>query len=623
MDDFRKEASPMTRTHRRNLFRILLSAAMLLAAVLLLPEGGLPRLILLILAYLAVGWDVLKEAGEHILHGQVFDENFLMSLATLGAFAIGEYPEAVAVMLFYQIGEWFQSLAVHRSRKSISALMDIRPDVANLERDGEILTLSPEEVCVDDIIVIKPGERVPLDGVVLEGASALNTAALTGESLPRDVMAGDEVISGCVNLSGLLRVKVTKPYGESTVAKILDLVENASDKKAKTESFITRFALVYTPLVVIAAVLLFVIPPLVSGGGWSLWGYRALSFLVVSCPCALVISVPLSFFGGIGGASKQGILVKGSNYLEALAKADTVVFDKTGTLTHGVFHVTIIHPDEISPQELLRIAATVESYSGHPISRSIRAHYQGEADPQGLKEVREIAGQGVSALLEGRRVYAGNEKLMDSIGVTLPDCPHVGTVVHVAQEGEYLGHIVIADEIKPGSAQAIRDLKKAGVRQSVMLTGDSQAVAQDVASKLGIDRTYAQLLPAQKVEHVEALLAEKSRGGQLLFVGDGINDAPVLSRADVGVAMGALGSDAAVEAADVVLMDDNPQKLPLAIGIARKTLSIARQNIVFALAVKFLVLILAAVGIANMWMAVFADVGVTFIAVLNAMRALR
>ncbi|MEA5013105.1 MAG: heavy metal translocating P-type ATPase [Candidatus Limiplasma sp.] len=613
----------MTRTHRRNLFRILLSAAMLLAAVLLLPEGGLPRLILLILAYLAVGWDVLKEAGEHILHGQVFDENFLMSLATLGAFAIGEYPEAVAVMLFYQIGEWFQSLAVHRSRKSISALMDIRPDVANLERDGDILTLSPEEVSVDDIIVIKPGERVPLDGVVLEGTSALNTAALTGESLPRDVMAGDEVISGCVNLSGLLRVKVTKPYGESTVAKILDLVENASDKKAKTESFITRFALVYTPLVVIAAVLLFVIPPLVSGGGWSLWGYRALSFLVVSCPCALVISVPLSFFGGIGGASKQGILVKGSNYLEALAKADTVVFDKTGTLTHGVFHVTVIHPDEISPQELLRIAATVESYSGHPISRSIRAHYQGEADPQGLKEVREIAGQGVSALLEGRRVYAGNEKLMDSIGVALPDCPHVGTVVHVAQEGEYLGHIVIADEIKPGSAQAIRELKKAGVRQSVMLTGDSQAVAQDVASKLGIDRTYAQLLPAQKVEHVEALLAEKSRGGQLLFVGDGINDAPVLSRADVGVAMGALGSDAAVEAADVVLMDDNPQKLPLAISIARKTLSIARQNIVFALAVKFLVLILAAVGVANMWMAVFADVGVTFIAVLNAMRALR
>lgn len=613
----------MTRTHRRNLFRILLSAAMLLAAVLLLPEGGLPRLILLILAYLAVGWDVLKEAGEHILHGQVFDENFLMSLATLGAFAIGEYPEAVAVMLFYQIGEWFQSLAVHRSRKSISALMDIRPDVANLERDGDILTLSPEEVSVDDIIVIKPGERVPLDGVVLEGTSALNTAALTGESLPRDVMAGDEVISGCVNLSGLLRVKVTKPYGESTVAKILDLVENASDKKAKTESFITRFALVYTPLVVIAAVLLFVIPPLVSGGGWSLWGYRALSFLVVSCPCALVISVPLSFFGGIGGASKQGILVKGSNYLEALAKADTVVFDKTGTLTHGVFHVTVIHPDEISPQELLRIAATVESYSGHPISRSIRAHYQGEADPQGLKEVQEIAGQGVSALLEGRRVYAGNEKLMDSIGVALPDCPHVGTVVHVAQEGEYLGHIVIADEIKPGSAQAIRELKKAGVRQSVMLTGDSQAVAQDVASKLGIDRTYAQLLPAQKVEHVEALLAEKSRGGQLLFVGDGINDAPVLSRADVGVAMGALGSDAAVEAADVVLMDDNPQKLPLAIGIARKTLSIARQNIVFALAVKFLVLILAAVGIANMWMAVFADVGVTFIAVLNAMRALQ
>lgn len=612
----------MTRTHRRNLIRILLGAALLLTAVLLPPQSALPRLILLVAAYLLVGWDVLWAAGRRILQGQLFDENFLMSLATLGAFAIGEYPEAAAVMLFYQTGEWFQVLAVHRSRQSISALMDIRPDTATVERDGQAFTLSPEEVEVGETILIKPGERVPLDGVVLEGVSALNTAALTGESLPRDVSVGDEVISGCVNVSGLLRVKVAKPYGESTVAKILDLVENAGDKKAKTESFITRFAVVYTPLVVLAAALLFVIPPLVGGGGWSLWGYRALSFLVVSCPCALVISVPLSFFGGIGGASRRGILVKGSNYLEALAKVDTVVFDKTGTLTHGVFQVTVIHPDEISPKELLRIAATVESYSDHPISRSIRAHYQGEPDSRSLTDVQELAGQGVSGLLEGRRVYAGNETLMDSIGVALPDCPHVGTVVHVAREGEYLGHIVIADEIKPGSAQAVRDLKKAGVRHTVMLTGDSQAVAREVAEKLGIDRTYAQLLPAQKVEHVEALLAEKAHGSQLLFVGDGINDAPVLTRADVGVAMGALGSDAAVEAADVVLMDDNPGKLPLAISLARKTLSIARQNIIFALGVKLLVLALAAVGIANMWMAVFADVGVTFLAVLNAMRAL-
>ena len=613
----------MTRGHRLDLIRIAASTVLLLLSLFLLPQGNPFQLILLILTYLAVGWDVLKEAGEHILHGQIFDENFLMSLATLGAFVIGEYPEAVAVMLLYQIGELFQSYAVHKSRRSISALMDIRPDTAAVERDGAVLILSPEEVAVDEIIIVKPGERVPLDGIVLEGSSTLNTAALTGESLPRDVTPGEEVISGCINQSGMLRVKVTKPYGESTVARILDLVENAADQKARVESFITRFARVYTPVVVAAALLLFVIPPLASGGGWTLWGSRALNFLVVSCPCALVISVPLTFFGGIGGASKQGILVKGSNYLEALAKADIVVFDKTGTLTRGVFQVTVVHPDEVGQKELLRIAATVESYSDHPISRSLRAHYRGEINTQALEDVQELAGQGVSALLEGRRIYAGNDKLMTSIGVDLPNCPHVGTVVHVARDQEYLGHIVISDEIKEGSAMAVKALAQAGVRRSVMLTGDSQAVARDVAEKLGIDRFYAGLLPAQKVEHVEALLKEKARGGQLLFVGDGINDAPVLTRADVGIAMGALGSDAAVEAADVVLMDDNPQRLPLAIHIARKTLSIARQNILFALAIKFLVLILAALGIATMWMAVFADVGVTLLAILNAMRALR
>ncbi|NLV59242.1 MAG: cadmium-translocating P-type ATPase [Clostridiales bacterium] len=613
----------MTRGHRLDLIRIAASTVLLLLSLFLLPQGDPFQSILLILAYLAVGWDVLKEAGEHILHGQIFDENFLMSLATLGAFVIGEYPEAVAVMLLYQIGELFQSYAVHKSRRSISALMDIRPDTAAVERDGAVLILSPEEVAVDEIIIVKPGERVPLDGIVLEGSSTLNTAALTGESLPRDVTPGEEVISGCINQSGMLRVKVTKPYGESTVARILDLVENAADQKARVESFITRFARVYTPVVVAAALLLFVIPPLASGGGWTLWGSRALNFLVVSCPCALVISVPLTFFGGIGGASKQGILIKGSNYLEALAKADIVVFDKTGTLTRGVFQVAVVHPDEVGQQELLRIAATVESYSDHPISRSLRAHYRGEINTQALEGVQELAGQGVSALLEGRRIYAGNDKLMTSIGVDLPNCPHVGTVVHVARDQEYLGHIVISDEIKEGSAMAVKALAQAGVRRSVMLTGDSQAVARDVAEKLGIDRFYAGLLPAQKVEHVEALLKEKARGGQLLFVGDGINDAPVLTRADVGIAMGALGSDAAVEAADVVLMDDNPQRLPLAIHIARKTLSIARQNILFALAIKFLILILAALGIATMWMAVFADVGVTLLAILNAMRALR
>lgn len=612
----------MNRTQKRDLCRIVASGILLIVAIFLLPEGW-PQLIAFLAAYLIVGLDVLKRAGTGILHGQVFDENFLMALATLGAMAIGEYPEAVTVMFLYQIGELFQSYAVHKSRKSISDLMDIRPDTATVERDGSTITLSPEDVAVGDILVIKPGDRVPLDGVVLEGASTLDTAALTGESLPRTVSVGSEVISGCVNQSGLLRVRAGKPYEESTVAKILDLVENASDKKARTESFITRFARIYTPVVVIAAVLLCLLPPLFLGGDWSVWALRALSFLVVSCPCALVISVPLSFFGGIGGASKRGILVKGSNYLEALAKADIVVFDKTGTLTRGVFQVTVIHPDEVSEEELMRLAATVESYSQHPISRSIREYYRGPVDAGALSEVREIAGQGVSAKHHGKTIYAGNEKLMDSIGVTLPDCPHTGTVVQIARDDEYLGHIVIADEPKPGSAQAIAGLKRQGVRKTVMLTGDSQAVAREVAEQLHLDAVYAELLPAQKVEHVEALLAQKATGGQLVFVGDGINDAPVLTRADVGVAMGALGSDAAVEAADVVLMDDKPEKLVLAVSIARKTLRIARQNIIFALAVKAAALILVALGLANMWMAVFADVGVTVIAVLNAMRALR
>lgn len=609
----------MSRGQKKDLVRILISTALFLLGLLL--PYDIPKLVLFLLAYLVVGYDVLKEAGEGIIHGQVFDENFLMSIATIGAVAVGEYPEAVAVMLLYQIGELFQRYAVGKSRASISSLMDIRPETADVERSGEVVTVDPEEVGIGEIFVVKPGERIPLDGVIVEGASSLNTAALTGESLPRDVSAGDEVISGCINQIGLLRVRATKIYTDSTVAKILDLVENASDKKAHVESFITRFARVYTPAVCLAALLLFLVPSLFFGGEWAQWGMRALSFLVVSCPCALVISVPLSFFGGIGGASKCGVLVKGSNYLEALAKADTVVFDKTGTLTRGSFHVTVIHPDRISEEELLRIAATVESASDHPISRSICAGYRGPL-LEGVSNVQEIAGHGVTALLDGQTVCVGNQKLMESHQIEVPDCPHTGTVVHVARGNDYLGHIVIADEIKEGAVEAIAALKREGVRKTVMLTGDSTAVAQEVAAQLGIDEVHAQLLPAQKVEQVERLLSQKPAGGTLAFVGDGINDAPVLTRADVGVAMGALGSDAAVEAADVVLMDDDPRKLSLAVRISRRTLAIARQNIVFALAVKLLVLILVAIGVANMWWAVFADVGVSVLAILNAMRAL-
>ncbi len=612
----------MTRKQKQTLMTIVIAAVIFIIALLV--SQPVFRLILFIVAYLLSGFSVLKEAGENIIHGEIFDENFLMSIATLGALAIGEYPEAVAVMLLYQTGELFQSYALGKSRKSISALMDIRPDIAHVERNSETVTVSPEEVAVGEVIVVKPGERVPLDGVVLEGNSALNTAALTGESLPRDVTVGDDVVSGCVNQGGLLRVRASKPYGESTVAKILDLVENASAKKAKTEAFITRFARIYTPLVCAAALLLFLLPPLIAGGGWRVWGERALSFLVVSCPCALVISVPLTFFGGIGGASRNGILVKGSNYLEQLASAETVVFDKTGTLTEGSFKVSLIHPDQVTEQELLKLAATVESYSDHPISRSIRAQYHLPVDSDGLTNVKEIAGQGVSAELHGRTLFAGNQKLMDAIGVATPNCPHEGsTVVHVARDGVYLGHIVISDEIKPGSKAAIVALKGEGVRKTVMLTGDMQAVADQVGRELGLTEVHAQLLPADKVHQVEMLLSQSSPKGKLVFVGDGVNDAPVLTRADVGVAMGALGSDAAVEAADVVLMDDDPRKLPLAIRIARHTLKIARQNITFALAVKLGVLALVAVGLANMWLAVFADVGVSLLAILNATRALR
>ena len=618
----------MTKKQKKTRARI--AAALVLFLVLELAEHLAPTLlpglvwpVLFLIPYGIIGWDVLYRAVRNIKNGQVFDENFLMAVATVGAFGCGEYPEAVAVMLFYQVGELFQSVAVDRSRKSISALMDIRPDYASIERNGELVQVDPEEVAVGDTIVIKAGERVPLDGTVLEGASALDTAALTGESLPRNVGPGDEVISGCVNLSGLLHVQVSKPFGESTVAKILDLVENSSSKKAKAEHFITRFARYYTPAVVFAALALAVLPPLLGQGPWLMWVQRALNFLVVSCPCALVISIPLSFFGGIGGASKQGILVKGGNYLEALAQAGIVVFDKTGTLTKGTFAVTAVHPQQVSERELLELAALAERFSDHPISLSIQAACQSAPDPSRVTDAKEIAGHGIQAVVDGRTVLAGNQKLMDQFRIAFEDrCHHVGTIVHIAVDGIYMGHIVIADQVKEGAAQAIRALKSAGVRKTVMLTGDAQAVGQAVADQLGLDEVHAELLPGDKVAQVEQLLRSKGPKEQLVFVGDGINDAPVLSRADVGVAMGAMGSDAAIEAADIVLMDDDLTKLPVAVRIARKTLRIVRENIVFALAVKFLVLILSAVGRANMWWAVFADVGVSVLAILNSMRML-
>ncbi|MBP3648009.1 MAG: cadmium-translocating P-type ATPase [Clostridia bacterium] len=611
----------MTRRQKKNLILIGISALLFLLGILI--AHPVLSAVFLFASYLLVGFSVLKEAFEGIIHCQLFDENFLMTVATIGAIVIGEYHEAAAVMLFYQIGEWFQQYAVGKSRESISALMDIRPETAEVERDGQIITVDPEEVEPDEMLVVRAGDRIPLDGIIVEGSSALNTSALTGESLPRDVQPGDEVISGCINQTGLLRIRATKRYEDSTVARILDMVENASDKKAKVESFITRFARIYTPAVCIAAMLLFVIPSLITGGNWSVWGYRALSFLVVSCPCALVISVPLSFFGGIGGASRCGILMKGSNDLEALSKAEIVVFDKTGTLTQGQFSVTEIHPKGITEQEFLALAALVESTSSHPISRSICAAYEGTLEMERLSEVTEIAGMGIKAKLEESIFYAGNAKLMASIGIVPDEAQHIGTVVHLAENDTYLGYLVVADQIKANTADALASIKKSGICRTVMLTGDILSIADAVASSCGIDEVYAQLLPDGKVEQVEYLLKQKSPNGTLVFAGDGINDAPVLTRADVGVAMGALGSDAAVEAADIVLMDDDLRKLSLAIRISRRTMNIVRQNIVFALAVKLGVLLLVALGAAGMWLAVFADVGVSVLAILNAMRALR
>ncbi len=601
----------------------IIAAAVLLGAGYLIPAQGWVRLVVFLVPYAVIGWDILWKAVRNISHGQVFDENFLMALATVGAFFTGEFPEAVAVMLFYQIGELFQSYAVGKSRQSIASLMDIRPDYANLERDGKTEQVDPEEVAVGDVILVKPGEKIPLDGVVLEGDSMVNTSALTGESVPREAYPGSDVISGCINQNGLLRIRVTKEFGESTVAKILDLVENSSSKKAKAENFITKFARWYTPAVVIAAVLLAVIPPLILQGGWNDWIHRALIFLVISCPCALVISVPLSFFGGIGGASRNGILVKGGNYLESLAHAETVVFDKTGTLTRGVFNVTAIHPNSFSEADLLELAALAESYSDHPISRSIREAYGKDPDLSRVTDVEELSGRGVRVRIDGKTVCAGNDKLMEETGVQWHPCHRVGTTVHIAVDGEYAGHIVISDEVKPDAAQAVSALKQQGISRTVMLTGDAKAVGESVAKELGLDEVHTELLPAGKVDCVEQLLKQKSAKGTLVFVGDGINDAPVLSRADIGIAMGAMGSDAAIEAADIVLMDDKPSKIADAIRIARKTLRIVTQNIVFALAVKGIVLLLGALGLANMWEAVFADVGVSVIAILNAMRALK
>ena len=612
----------MSRKQIQTLCRILAGAALLLAAVLI-PARGILRLLLFLVPYLLAGGDVLWRALRNILRGQVFDENFLMAVATIGAFCIGEYPEAVLVMVFYQVGEWFQGYAVGRSRSSIAALMDIRPDHANLETPDGLRQADPEEIAVGDVIVVKSGERIPLDGTVLEGRSTVDTAALTGESLPRETGPGDAVISGCINIGGLLRVRVSKPYGESTVAKILDLVENSSSKKARAENFITRFARIYTPLVVMAAVLLAVLPPLLFQEAWGIWIQRALIFLVISCPCALVISIPLGFFGGIGGASRRGILVKGSNYLEALSRAEIVVFDKTGTLTKGTFTVTAVHPDILPEDRLLELAALAESYSDHPISRSLREAYHKEIDASRVTGTEDIPGHGVSARVDGRLVQAGSGKLMERMGIPYRNCHRTGTIVHVAVDGEYAGHIVIADEIKPDAADAVAALKSQGVRKTVMLTGDQPAVGESVAEALGIDEVHAGLLPADKVDHVEQLLGEKHGRGTLAFVGDGITDAPVLSRADIGIAMGALGSDAAIEAADVVLMDDKPSKIADAIRISRKTRRIVQQNIVFALGVKLLVLVLGACGVASMWAAVFADVGVSVLAILNAMRALR
>lgn len=619
---FSKEDILMTKKQKHLLLRIIIAAVLFLAGNLL-PLHGTAELAVFLVSYAIIGWDILWKAITNILHGQVFDENFLMAIATVGAFILGEHTEGVAVMLFYQVGEWFQSYAVSKSRRSIASLMDIRPDYANVERDGKLVQVDPDEVQIGDTIVVKPGERIPLDGKIIKGSSALDTSALTGESMPREVEPGMEVISGCINQTGILTIQTTKEFGESTVAKILDLVENASEKKGKIENFITRFARYYTPVVVFAALALAILPPIITGQEFSAWIYRALTFLVISCPCALVISIPLSFFGGIGGASKIGVLVKGSNYLEALANAEIVVFDKTGTLTKGSFAVSEIHAEAMSEQQLLELAAYAEDYSNHPISLSIKKSYDGTIDASRISEVHEIAGHGVQAVIDGKKVLVGNAKLMKKEKIKFSAAASVGTVVYLACDGVYAGCIIIEDEIKPDAQTAIKSLKSSGVRRTVMLTGDADAVGKKVAARLGLDQAYTELLPADKVVRVEDMMQQKSDKGKLVFVGDGINDAPVLARADVGIAMGGLGSDAAIEAADVVLMTDEPSKIAAVMKIARKTIRIANQNIVFALGVKFLVLGLGALGYANMWAAVFADVGVSVIAILNAIRAMR
>ena len=626
----------MDKEQKTDLARIIVSAVLLAAAVIVEKTCTLQTwqlLLIYLVPYLVAGADVLREAGGSLLKLEALDEDFLMSVATLGALAIGflpgaesQFPEAVFVMLFFKVGELFESISEGRSRRSISHLMDIRPDTANVLRDGKTLTVSPEDVKPGETIIVKPGERVPMDGVVTEGDSSLDTVALTGESVPRGVHAGDEIFSGCVNLSGLLTVRVTRPFGESTASRVLDLVENAAGNKSRSEAFITRFARVYTPVVVACAVAVALLPPLLSGhfsAAFPTWLYRALTFLVVSCPCALVISVPLTFFGGIGAASRRGVLVKGSNYLEALANTGTVVFDKTGTLTKGVFEVTVVHPEKIDETSLLHLAAHVERYSTHPIAASLRAAYPDEADDCSVTDIREIAGQGVSALVNGQTVCVGNSRLMDAVGASWHPCEKVGTTIHVSIDGEYAGHIVISDRVKDDAAEAISGLKAAGVRRTVMLTGDREEVAKSVAGELGLDEYHAELLPADKLSRMEEIISAAPKGLRTAFVGDGINDAPVLARADIGIAMGGLGSDAAIEAADVVLMDDKPSKIAAVIAVARRTLKIARENTWFAIGIKVLVLLLAGFGLAGMWMAVFADVGVTVLAVLNAMRALR
>lgn len=620
----------MNKKQKKMLIRIAI-AAVLVVAFSLIPMKGYVKFVLFMIPYLVIGYDILKKAGKGILNRQMFDENFLMAVATIGAILLGDYKEGVAVMLFYQIGELFQSYAVGKSRRNISELMDIRPDYANVEREnGQLEAVDPDEVEVGTIIVVKPGEKIPIDGEVVEGSSTLNTSALIGESLPREVESGDEVISGCININGLLKIRTTKEFGESTVSKILDLVENASSRKSKAEDFISKFARVYTPAVVAAAIALALVPPFVRMGfmgvpaDWDVWIYRALTFLVISCPCALVISIPLSFFAGIGGASKAGVLVKGSNYLETLSKVKTVVFDKTGTLTKGVFQVTAAHPQEMSEKELLHLAAHVERYSTHPIAASLRAAYPNESDSCRVEAVEEIAGEGIRAHVNGNVVCVGNSKMMEAVGAEWYDCHRhaAGTVIHVSINGRYAGHVIISDVVKETSKAAIAALKSVGVARTVMLTGDAKEVADAVAKELGIDQVRSELLPADKVQNVEELLLENKGNGNLAFVGDGINDAPVLTRADIGIAMGAMGSDAAIEAADVVLMDDDPMKISQAIRISRKCLAIVNQNTWFSIGIKLVVLLLGAVGIANMWFAIFADVGVMILAVLNAMRAL-